>query len=531
MKYRPVIDRTAVSRLIAQATIAGTALLFTASATAATNIMGQHQESLHASLPADTAITASASRDLGPGIYNLELSAADAEILRESWDFRGDRSSRETSQRNDQRRNGRSDDYISARNSATPRTADEKSRESLIHSIKKIYLGGSRPDSVSEDSVNSLIRMFYLEQYRQFHDPEAPTFMFMTADASLALGVGGKLALRGWFDWNGYQSGYDFYPFDISIPADPAHKRGLGGSMSQTGVHLTVLGHHKGLKYSAFIQAAVSGKNFVLKKAYVTLNDFTLGYTSSSFVDDGSLVPTVDGEGPNGQTTDKQILVKYLHKFRKGWSVGGSIAIPHLAMSPIEGKSEGCTGYVPDFAALAQYSWDNGASYVRASGILRTLSYRNLIEQRNHNVTGWGAQLSGCINIITPLTVYFQGAVGRGIGSLQGDLACDNYDLVGDSSAPGAMVAPLSLGLTAGVRYDISSKVFACIGLGEQQYYGRKYQNPTDYRYGLYGCVNAFWRITPRFMAGIEYITAKRKDFSGRHAGANRLDAMVSYSF
>lgn len=531
MKYRPFITCTAVSRLLASAAVAGTALSLSASAAAATYLTGQHKDSHTDAMQSVTADTVTAAHDSGSGIYNLKLSATDAKILRQAWESPRKNASEKSSEHDGKKRNGRTDVNIPAENISTARTADEKSRESLIHSIKKIYLNGSRPNSVSEDSVNSLIRMFYLEQYRQFHDPEAPTFMFMTSDASLALGVGGQLALHGWFDWNGYQSGYDFYPFDISIPADPAHKRGLGGSMSQTGVHFTVLGRHKGLRYSAFIQATVSGKNFVLKKAYVTLNDFTLGYTSSSFVDDGSLVPTVDGEGPNGQTTDKQILVKYLHRFRKGWSVGGSIAIPHLAMSPIEGKSEACTGYVPDFAALAQYSWDNGTSYIRASGILRTLSYRNLVEQRNHNVTGWGAQLSGCVNIITPLTLYFQAAVGNGIGSLQGDLACDNYDLVGDNSAPGVMVAPLSLGLTAGVRYDISSKVFACIGMGEQQYYGRKYQNPTDYRYGLYGCVNAFWRITPRLMAGIEYISAKRKDFSGRHAGANRLDAMVTYSF
>lgn len=415
--------------------------------------------------------------------------------------------------------------------SMSAQRVEREMHDSAMHDVRRIYVNGDSDQRAPADSAESLLRLFYLDQYRQFHDPEAPHFMFMTNDANLAMGVGGKLFLRGWFDWNGSQDSHEFYPYNIAVPPDPTQKRELGGSLTQTRIFFTLLGRAKKLRYMAYIEAGFSANKFILRNAYVRLNDFTLGYTYSSFVDLDALVPTVDAQGPNGQVINKQILARYFHTFRSGWSVGGSVEIPKNHMTPVEGQTAACRSYLPDVSALGQYSWDGGHSHIRLSGMIRSLGYRDLLTQQNHNVLGWGAQLSGVVNIIRPLTLYFQGVVGQGIGSYQGDLALGNYDLVGDTESPGVMKAPLCMGLTAGVKYDFSTKFFACIGLGETQYYGRRYNNPTGYRYGLYGCANFFWRITPRFLAGIEYVTGKRKDFDGQHAGANRIDALLTFSF
>lgn len=414
----------------------------------------------------------------------------------------------------------------------TSATADQMHRDALTQSTHVISTGHTDLTTAErKDSVQRLLNLFYLDQYRQFHDPEAPYFMFMTRDASFALGVGGMVMLRGWFDWNGSQDSYEFHPYNIAIPPNPAERHGLGASLSQTSVFFTLLGHKNNLAYKVFVQIAAKNKDILLKKAYVTLNDFTIGLTSSTFEDGAALVPSVDAEGPNGQISKTSVVGRYIHNFKSGWTVGGAVEFPSSSQNTVEGETESCRDYVPDLIGLVQYGWNGGSSHVRLSGLLRNMSYRNLLAQRNHNVIGWGAQLSGVVNVVNPLTIYFSGAIGQGIGSYVGDLSEGAYDLVVEDGAPGKMVAPYNLGITAGVRYDFTRNLFACVGFGETRNIERHGLAPDDYEYGLYGNVNLFWRITHRFLAGVEYIVGRRENFDGSHAPANRIDAMLSFSF
>lgn len=404
-------------------------------------------------------------------------------------------------------------------------TASEE-RAELIKTVKVVSTPGHL---APRDSIESLIETFYLDQFRNFNDPHAPTFMLMSHDSNLALGVGGRALLRGWFDWNGSQTTPDFYPYDIAIPKNPTESKLLDASCDKSSLFITLLGRNGSTKYMVYVQGGVSQKNFVLKKAYVTVNDFTVGLASTTFADDDALVPTVDAQGPNGQVGKTQVLARYFHTFTNGVSVGAGVEIPSSSQDAVAGETASCRDYVPDVAALVQYGW--GDSHVRLSGILRNMCYRNLLSGSNHQVVGWGAQISGTIDIIRPLSVYFTAVAGRGVGSYQGDLSEGEYDLVGVSDREGKMIAPWSMGLTAGVKYQFSRKVYACVGLGEQRYYLKHRLSDDQYKYGLYGAANVFWKITPRFLAGVEYVCGKRMNFDGMHAGANRIDAMVSYSF
>lgn len=97
--------------------------------------------------------------------------------------------------------------------------------------------------------------------------------------------------------------------------------------------------------------------------------------------------------------------------------------------------------WMPDFAAFAQYEWARG-QHVRLSGLVRTLSYRDVDAGRNHNVAGWGIQLSSVAHPLPPLTTYLTFNYGRGYASLGGDLLMGNYDLTAVAGSPGRMYAP-----------------------------------------------------------------------------------------
>lgn len=400
-------------------------------------------------------------------------------------------------------------------------------RDSLIRTVNVHHVAQETP--VHRDSVEALIRTFYLDQFRQFHDPQAPTFMLMSKNASIALGVGGTAAVRGWFDWNGSQNSPSFYPYNISIPKNPTQQKMLGATCDKSSLFLSLLGRNGNTRYMVYLQGEINGGHMTLKRAYVNLADFTVGYASTTFADPDALAPTVDAQGPNGKASKTQVLARYFHTYQSGVSVGAGVEIPSSAQDIVDGETAACRDYVPDLVGLVQYGW--GDSHVRVSGLMRTMTYRNLLTQTNHNVVGWGAQLSGRINIVPPFTAYFSGVLGRGVGSYQGDLSAGQYDLVGTSECEGKMIAPWSLGVTAGLKYQFSPKVFATVALGEQRYFQKHRLTDDQYKYGLYGAVNVFWRITPRFLAGVEYISGKRMNFNGCHAGANRLDALLSYSF
>lgn len=403
--------------------------------------------------------------------------------------------------------------------------------------IQSTYVFGL-PDSIKEQGELEVYRMlgrFYADQYRNFQDPKAPYFMFMSKNADLAMGIGGVVRLRGWYGWNGAVQSNGFAPYLIPIPKNPAARSELNGTPAGTAIFLNIMAHKPWLGYlNAYIEANFNGyehTGFQIKKAYVTLNDLTIGYLSSTYTDNAALAPVIDGAGANGKIDRANLLVRYMHTFREHWTVAGSFEFPKAYINTTEGLNAKCPENFPDIAVMAQYQWDGGLSHIRISGLLRRTPYRDLIAKRNYNVLGFGGMISGMAKILKPLTVYGSFTAGRGQGSYQGDLRVANYDLVADSGRPGRMYAPTSIGVTAGLKYNFRSNVYACTSFGMTQYYRRHKLSDSEYRRGIYGALNIFWDITPRLQVGAEYLYGRRLNFNGEHAVADRVDAVFQFSF
>lgn len=180
---------------------------------------------------------------------------------------------------------------------------------------------------------------------------------------------------------------------------------------------------------------------------------------------------------------------------------------------------------------MAQYQWDGGLSHIRLSGLFRMSPYRDLLQGRNHDVAGWGVMVSTAVKAARPLTLYASAALGRGQGSYQGDLRIGNYDLVPDPDRPGTLYAPKSLGITAGMKYNFRSNIYACASFGTSRYYRRQNIADSEYRQGFYTAANLFWDLTPRLQVGAEYLWGKRENFDNAHASAQRVDALIQFSF
>lgn len=400
----------------------------------------------------------------------------------------------------------------------------------MKNSTHVLYSGEENPS----DSLTRMLNMFYYDQFRHFQDPRAPYFMFMSKNGNLALGVGGQVKIRGYFDWDGSIPNDGFIPYDIPIPHDPTRKNALAASASGTGLFFTLLGNNRLFgNYMAYFQADFSGYNhrgFRIKKAYITIRDWTAGYATTTFEDTQAEPATVDGSGPNGINSKKSVLVRYLHSFKKHWKVAGSVEFPSESVSADGTHTAACTPYIPDLVAFLQYQWGN-SSHLRLSGLLRTLTYRDLVAGKNHNITGWGLQLSTVINPIEPLNIFGIISTGQGHASYTTDLGNGDFDLIPEVGHEGKLYAPWAAGVVVGVQYYFNKKIFMNAAFSEQTYYPKVNPKDSSYKYGLYAVGNIFWDLTPRFEIGLEYLHGKRKDFNGASASANRVMALLMVSF
>lgn len=408
--------------------------------------------------------------------------------------------------------------------------------DSLLKSHKIVYVDGRPADASTQayvDSIRQKISVFYYDQFRHFSDPAAPYFLFMSKDNNLAMGIGGAVRMRAYYDWGGAIPAAGFAPYLIPSVPDPTSERHFETTPSGTCLFFRVLGRNKTLgDYQLYIEAnftGYQGRDLKLKKAYAIINDFTVGYAPSTFSDPAALPPVIDAQGPTNKVTPTSVLVRYMPVVRDRWYFAVSAETPSAAVGADGVKTAKVDNWLPDFAAFAQYQWAPG-QHVRLSGIVRTLSYRNLVAGHNHNCAGWGAMLSSVAHIGDRVTTYATGTYGHGFAGLGGDLL-GNYDLVADPEVPGRLYAPASAGYCLGVQYNFRPNIFASCSMSQMRYLPARGVAPDEYKYGWVATANVFWNMTARMQVGAELNIGRRGNFDHTHRTARRIEAMCMFSF
>ncbi len=408
-------------------------------------------------------------------------------------------------------------------------------RQKLLERQKVFTLGTPDTSVTSPDSVRALMNIFYTDQFRTFSDPQAPYFMMMTKDAHLAMGVGGLLTIRGWEDWNGIVEPYVFSPYNIPIPKNPAREKRLYATPANSGFFFTLLGRNTAVgDFFAYLEGGFRGyqrMDFKLRRAYIIVKGFTAGYALSTFLDAGAGPRVCDGGITNGAVDRANILVRYQHDFKSGWSVAGGLEFPDTYIADQTGTTEACAPYLPDVAAFGQYHWNEGFSHIRLSGLLRTLTYRDLLEGRNHNKVGWGLALSSAVKVLPELTMYGIAVYGAGHASYMSDLSNGAHDLVGIAGKPGVLELPKAFSYFVGCKYNFRPDLYSSVTFSQLRNYESRPIDADGYKYGLCGAANLFWEITPRLSVGAEYMIGERKNFDGSHGSSNRMEAMLQLSF
>lgn len=379
---------------------------------------------------------------------------------------------------------------------------------------------------------HDVLAVLYDNSDLHFQEPGAPRFQFIDSEGKIVLGIGGYVEGVMSYDFDGAINADGFNTWQIPVPGDPELHTRLGASVNHSTIFLKLVRTTSLGMLQAYVQTNFTGgpskKSVKLKQAYVTLGNVTGGLANSTFVDPSTGAPTIDYAGPSGEITGKNILLRYRKALGKHFAVAISAEMPQTSYTTVAADSKSINQRVPDIPLYIQYA--NGASHIRLSAIMRNLSYRDLVSARNHIVTGWGVQASGIWDCLTLFNVYGQAAYGKGIGYYIQDLSGNGYDLV-PSATEGKLIAPATLSLTGGLRLNLADNLFLSTTYSLNRLYDQKEMGPQAYRRANYYVANAFYSPISDLQLGVEYLHGTLTTLDHMQGTANRVQAMIKYSF
>lgn len=388
--------------------------------------------------------------------------------------------------------------------------------------------------SGNRDTGRDLVAVLYDKTDMHYSEPNAPRFLFLDREGKVALGIGGYLKGTVQYDFDGsIDDGASFITYDIPVPNDPAQRSGFYGNVNHSTIFLRLVGRSTkfGL-YQMYVQTNFSGNGTTgygvkVKQAWASLGNVTMGLANSTFVDGSAGTPVIDDQGPGGEASCKNVLVRYVKTFGHGWRVAAGVEMPGASYT-VNTDVEKISQRVPDVPVNLQYAW--GGSHIRLTGMLRNLAYRDLVSEQNHIKTGWAVQLSGVQEIGRMVNIFYQGAYGRGYGHYVNDLSEGSFDLVYDHTA-GKMTAPKLCNFEVGARVDFTPNCFMSAAYSQARTFGLGYLGGDTFRYSQYLSVSGFYDIIEDLRIGVEYLHGNRKNYNHESGKANRIMAMLQYSF
>lgn len=365
-------------------------------------------------------------------------------------------------------------------------------------------------------------------------DNGLPRFAIMGKEHKFYLGIGGQFLGEAVYDIGAEVGSNTNFTPSAFTPALPGNGAGLGFAWQTSSIYLNFVALPLAAnKVGLFFKANFKGANntFHCSHFYAKYRGLTIGYTSSIFTDGEAEPMTIDSEGQNGYPDNTLYNISWVQKFTK--HVSGAIGLDAPVTSLLTNAHTAMVKQrVPSIPFYVQYAWDDDASHVRLSGILRPMQYRDAVASRNGSFLGRGVQLSGETHIAGPVSLQLNAAYGHGIGSyIQDDegVGLDGVP-IGDTGRIGLV---RTLGATAGVNIYISPKLSSNIVYSHlTNWLPRNAQvEPDTYRYGDYFAANVIYTINKFVSTGIEYDYGHRQAVDGACLHASRIQAQLAITF
>lgn len=367
-----------------------------------------------------------------------------------------------------------------------------------------------------------------------------PKFLHHTRDSKFIVGVGGFVKTTVGVDFgHPIDNADNFITSDIPMRDMDGDNTSFNVSARQTHLYLNVVAlPGTGNEIGAFVSANLLDNYCpTLQFAYLRYRGFQAGYDYTLFSDPVAAPPAIDKEGPNAFTAVTTTGLRYVADLgrRRQWRLAIGVEMPMASFTTAEGETRMMTQKAPDIPVAVRYAWGGGSSWIRLSGILRNLYYRDEQTHRSIDKVGYGIQLSGQVQLLPQLTAQWQGVYGKGIASYIQDLTDKGMDLM--PSADGRTLKSVEAwGAYGALTWNISDAVYCSAVYSQVRAYPRRYEVEASpwgeqYSYAQYVGANLFWNISSYFTTGLEYLWGRRADCDGMKCSDNRVQAMVQFSF
>lgn len=366
------------------------------------------------------------------------------------------------------------------------------------------------------------------------NDNGLPRFAIVGKNHQFYLGIGGQFLGEAVYDIGSDVGSPTLFTPSAFTASAPGNGAGLGFGWQTSSIYLNFVAMpHTDNQVGLFFKANFmgNGNSFNCFHFYAKYRGLTIGYTTSLFTDGAAEPMTIDFEGPNGYPYTNLFTAYWTQNFTKNFSGAIGVDAPATSLTTNEYTST-VKARTPSIPLYLQYAWAGGDSHVRLSGIVRPMQYRNLVAEHNSTLAGLGVQLSGMTTVAGPVSVQFNAAYGRGIGSyIQDDegLGLDAV-AVGDG---GKMEMVKTMGVTGGINYAITPKLSSNMVYSHVTNWlpdGAQVDGNT-YRYGDYVAVNLIYNINKFVSAGVEYDYGHRKAVDGASLHVNRIQAQLAVTF
>lgn len=372
----------------------------------------------------------------------------------------------------------------------------------------------------------------------------SPLFTVTDKHSKFMMQIGGFVKpIIGW-DIGNVLDDISFIPAQIPVSAASGNKAGFFLNPMHSSLSFHILGL-PGSKHEvgAYVQMMYNAPKSTVQvhHVYVTYAGLLLGRTTTLFADGESMPETIDPQGPNGAVSTHSYQFSYQHHFRNGIGLGISLELP--TFDRYGGKYadkdypdlDGKLGYgnasqpIPDIPLYVEYK-GKGKNRIRLSGILRNFFYYNEMAMATNSRMGWGVQLSGNLQPVKPLVLYYQGTYGKGIGYYIQDLSCLAVSFIPSHDRLGKMQSTPMMGWLGGFSYRFPSKITLGGMYSQARVWKTSVYNP-DYKLGQYVAANLFYPIRDYFTFGFEYLWGDHEEYADKSAHLNRVQAMLKFNF
>ena len=264
-------------------------------------------------------------------------------------------------------------------------------------------------------------------------------------------------------------------------------------------------------------------ENLRIRHAYLTLNNWLFGQTTSSFasVHAPEMIDYNTNIGGSGASA-RVPQVRYSQKLAPA---------TQLFVSAEEGNSkatkDGDLSYrLPVLTAKVTQGFAEGKGLASARALVE--HYKS--EAANDDKTGWGAALGANYQVAEPLKVSADVAYMKGNSNhLYGSNSA--YSVVGNSIEQNEAVA-----VQVGATYNFSPKLRSTLAYGalfadDGTDYARAANNAGANEKVQQAWINFIYSPVKPLDLGVEYINGRRDTFAGNSYKDNRVGLMAKYSF